>query len=34
MATSEGSKKTGNKAAGFLAAIGAVLRRHYQASRL
>jgi hypothetical protein len=34
MAIGEGSKKTGSKAAGFLAAIGSVLRRHYQASRL
>jgi len=34
MAISESSKKTESKAAGFLAAIGAVLKRHYQASRL
>jgi len=34
MAMGEGSKKTGSKAAGLLATIGAVLRRHYQAGRL
>lgn len=34
MATSEESKRTGSKAAVVLAAIGAVLKRHYRAGRL
>jgi hypothetical protein len=29
-----GSKKTRSKAAGFLTAIGAVLKHHYRAGRL
>jgi len=34
MTIGEGGKRTGSKAAVFLAAVGEVLRRHYRAGRL
>jgi hypothetical protein len=34
MALSKANKRTGSKAAAFLAAVGTALKRHYRASRL